>query len=151
MASHLRRFVTSPLPIFEFEFASESRAPPPLSAAAKCLAHCIRVCQFINIQFMCSNVVQLAPGDDLIMSNMYSLLNYIAATSKDIYEGSLSSYMSGDNSIYSSHDHPNNQLLESGLRGLSEDEKRLVGISTISVVTRLALEFKMEEVSLFRC
>ena len=43
MASHLRRFVTSPLPIFEFEFASERRAPPPLSAAAKCLALCIKV------------------------------------------------------------------------------------------------------------
>lgn len=43
MASHLRRFVTSPLPIFEFEFASETRAPPPLAAAAKCLAVCIKV------------------------------------------------------------------------------------------------------------
>lgn len=46
MATHLRRFVTSPLPIFEFEFASETRAPPPLAAAAKCLAMCIRVRQF---------------------------------------------------------------------------------------------------------
>lgn len=43
MSSHLRRFVTYPLPIFEYEFASETRAPPPLSAAAKCLAQCIRV------------------------------------------------------------------------------------------------------------
>lgn len=41
MVAHLRRFVT--LPIFEFEFASESRAPPPLAAAAKCLALCIKV------------------------------------------------------------------------------------------------------------
>lgn len=43
MAAHLRKFVTSPLPIFEFEFATETRAPPPLAAAAKCLAQCIKV------------------------------------------------------------------------------------------------------------
>ena len=76
------------------------------------------------------------------MSNMYSLLNYIAATSKDIYD------------VKSAHIHPsspyirnNTHSLESGLRGLSEDEKRTIGISTISVVTRLALEFKVEEAS----
>lgn len=40
----------------------------------------------------------------------------------------------------------NSYSLETGLRGLSEDEKRLIGISTISAVTRLALEFKIEEV-----
>lgn len=127
MASHLRRFVTSPLPIFEFEFASERRAPPPLSAAAKCLALCIK----------------LAPGDDLIMSNMYSLLNYIAATSKEIYDSS-SIHTLDFNNI---HNHGTIHSLETGLRGLSEDEKRLIGISTISVVTRLALEFRMEEVT----
>ena len=43
MAAHLRKFVTSPLPMFEFEFATETRAPPPLAAAAKCLAQCIKV------------------------------------------------------------------------------------------------------------
>ena len=76
------------------------------------------------------------------MSNMYSLLNYIAATSKDLYD------------VNSAHIHPfssyirnNAHSLESGLRGLSEDEKRSIGISTISVVTRLALEFKVEEAS----
>src|ERR1700761_584078 len=37
------------------------------------------------------NFRQLAPGDDLVMSNMYSLLNYIAATSKEIFESSSSS------------------------------------------------------------
>ncbi|KAG5638986.1 hypothetical protein H0H81_008207 [Sphagnurus paluster] len=129
MTAHLRRFVTSPLPIFEFEFASESRAPPPLAAAAKCLAHCIR----------------LVPGDDLIMSIMYSLLNYISATSRDIYDSSQSSILN-DDLIYESSDLATTQLVETGLRGLSEDEKRLVGISTISVVTRLALEFPTEEV-----
>ncbi|KAE9409758.1 hypothetical protein BT96DRAFT_962286 [Gymnopus androsaceus JB14] len=130
MAAHLRRFVTSPIPIFEFEFASESRAPPPLAAAAKCLALCIR----------------LAPGDDLIMSNMYSLLNYIAATSKEIYESSNNSQIMS-NPLYNGLDRHSVASVETGLRGLSDDEKRLVGISTISVVTRLALEFRMEEVT----
>lgn len=88
---------------------------------------------------------QLAPGDDLIMSNMYSLLNYIAATSKEIYENSNSSQLLSS-PLYHPHDHATIQSVETGLRGLSEEEKRLVGISTISVVTRLALEFRMEEV-----
>lgn len=83
------------------------------------------------------------------MSNMYSLLNYIAATSKEIYESSGSAQMLG-NPLYSSSDRATLQSVETGLRGLSEDEKRLVGISTISVVTRLALEFEMEEVRLVK-
>lgn len=43
MVVHLRRFITSPMPLFEYGFPSESRAPPPLAAAAKCLAICIKV------------------------------------------------------------------------------------------------------------
>src|ERR1700730_15081998 len=89
----------------------------------------------------------MAPGDDLIMSNMYSLLNYIAATSKDISENSTSSQIFSNPLYVAAPDRTTLQSEESGLRGLSEDEKRLVGISTISVVTRLALEFQMEEVS----
>ena len=85
--------------------------------------------------------MQLAPGDDLIMSYMYSLLNHIAATSKEIYDSA-----SLHTQPFSSHGRSGVHSLESGLRGLSEDEKRMVGISTISAVTRLALEFKMEEV-----
>ncbi|KAF7980170.1 hypothetical protein HWV62_39641 [Athelia sp. TMB] len=126
MATHLRRFVTSPLPIFESEFASESRAPPPLAAAAKCLAICI----------------ELAPGDDLIMSNMYSLLNYIASASKEMHDSS-----GGNNLVGAGGDGSISGSTDTRLRGLSEEEVRLVGISTISVVTRLALEFKTEEVT----
>ncbi|KAF8643783.1 hypothetical protein AX16_008802 [Volvariella volvacea WC 439] len=127
IAHHLRRFVTAPLPIFEFEFASESRAPPPLSAAAKCFAVCVK----------------LAPGEDLIMSSMYWLLNFISAASKETYDNN-SQVM--HNPLHST-DGEEPYVSESGLRGLSDDERRLVGISTISVVTRLALEFKMEEVT----
>lgn len=75
---------------------------------------------------------------------MYSLLNYIAAASKSLNDGASSTHlstaatdMSQDTAMYGP---------ESGLRGLSEDERSLVAISTISVVTRLALEFKSEEV-----
>lgn len=42
MAAQLRRFVTSPLSIFEFELASQQHAPS-LAAASKCLALCINV------------------------------------------------------------------------------------------------------------
>lgn len=76
---------------------------------------------------------------------MYSLLNYIAATSKEIYDSSSMHTLNFNNT----HNHGTIHSLESGLRGLSEDEKRLIGISTISVVTRLALEFRMEEVNFF--
>lgn len=47
MATHVRRFVTCPLPIFEFEFGG-TRTSPPLIAAAKCLALCIKVCTIIS-------------------------------------------------------------------------------------------------------
>ena len=128
MAQHLRKFVTSPLPIFELEFETSTRAVPPLSAAAKCLALAIN----------------LSPGDDLILSNVYSLLNYIAATSKEIYEATTASI----NPLQSEHEKTViHTAVEIGLGGMTEDEKRLAGISTISVVSRLALEFKMEEVS----
>ncbi|PCH37888.1 atypical/PIKK/PI4K protein kinase [Wolfiporia cocos MD-104 SS10] len=126
MAGHLRRWVTSPLSIFEFEFVSATRTPPPLVAAAKCLALCIN----------------LAPGDDQVMSYMYSLLNYIAATSKDLYEGASSA-----SSLNEIADMSALHSVETGLRELSDDERRTVGISSISIATRLALEFQSEEVT----
>ncbi|KAF8579311.1 atypical/PIKK/PI4K protein kinase [Ramaria rubella] len=130
MAHHLRRFITSPLPIFEIEYATASRGPPPLLAAAKCLAVCIK----------------RAPGDDLIISNMYSLLNYIAATSQDVTEG-LGSKSIGTSPYLHASEHSTIHSVETGLRGRTEEEKHLIGISTISVVTRLALEFQVEEVT----
>lgn len=134
MSAHLRRFVTSPLPMFEYEFASESRAPPPLAAASKCLALCIK----------------LAPGDDFIMSNMYSLLNYISATSKESHDSAWNSQVMNASSLQPG-DQSMIQSLKSGLQAFSEDQQRLIGISTISVVTCLASEFKIDEVSLFMC
>ena len=73
---------------------------------------------------------------------MYSLLNHIAATSKEMYDA-----VSIRNSIGDSADAATLYSIETGLRGLTEEDKRLVGMSTIAVVTRLALEFRNEEVS----
>ncbi|KAF8743615.1 hypothetical protein AX14_001677 [Amanita brunnescens Koide BX004] len=128
MAHHIRQFVTSPLPIFGFEFATETRAPPPLVAAAKCLALCIK----------------LAPGNDMMMSYMYSLLNYVAATSKEPHEPPSAALAT---SFDSSSAYLVVQAFERGLNGLSDDQRRMVGINVISVVTKLALEFETEEVT----
>jgi phosphatidylinositol 4-kinase A len=77
---------------------------------------------------------------------MYSLLNYIAATSKELHDNSSMTQLG--HSLTGSDDSTMDSVTV-GLRGLSDEDKRLVGISTISVVTRLALEFEMDEVFTF--
>ncbi|KAG8764613.1 phosphatidylinositol-4- kinase [Ceratobasidium sp. 428] len=119
MAHHLRKFITAPLSLFEFHFVNDPSAPTVLAAAANCLA--------------------LAPGDDFTLSFIYSLLNYISATNQGSDLG-FSPYM---------HNTDSSTMIstESGLRNKTESEKRFIGISTISVVTRLALVFKREDVT----
>lgn len=87
------------------------------------------------------------------MSNMYSLLNYIAATSKEMYD-TLNNSVTND--LFSSSKpehamiHSDRATLHSivtGSHSNTEEEKRLITISTISVVSRLALEFKRDDVS----
>jgi len=87
----------------------------------------------------------LAPGDNLTMSNMYSLLNYIASSNKELYEPH-SGPQTLSSGILSGSDHMTLHSVESGLRNYSDDERRLISISTIGVVARLALEFKQEAV-----
>ncbi len=87
-------------------------------------------------------VFKLSPGDDFIMSNMYSLLNYITATSKDggTTTGQplfASTQLAEQTTLHS---------VKTGLQAFTDDEKRLIGISTIAVVTSLTLEFRIEEV-----
>ncbi|KAG6336316.1 hypothetical protein ID866_2765 [Astraeus odoratus] len=93
--------------------------------------------------------IKLAPGDDSIMSNMYSLLNFIAATSKEISESSSQQLL--NNPLYGSSFPSTDQLTywgeEMGLRGRTDEEKHLIGTTTISIATRLALEFDEEEVT----
>lgn len=82
-----------------------------------------------------------------MISNMYSLLNYIAAASKEIVDSSTSTHLAGISQYMTAADHGTLHSMEAGLRGMTDEEKRLVGISTIAVVTRLALEFQVEEVT----
>lgn len=98
----------------------------------------------------------MAPGDDLVMSNMYSLLNYIAATSKDHTTTGMHSHNGTDATSPSlggsghspyNYDHATLTSVETGLRVFNEDQRRLIGISTISVVTQLALELEVELVT----
>ncbi|KAG8734179.1 phosphatidylinositol-4- kinase, partial [Ceratobasidium sp. 423] len=125
MAHHLRKFITAPLPLLEFHFASDPTAPTVLAAAASCLAVCVEV----------------APDEDFLLSFVYSLLNYITATNQDMDVGT-SPYI---------HNHSNDSTtavsIESGLRNKTDVEKRRIGMSTISVITRLALVFKREDVT----
>ena len=76
---------------------------------------------------------------------MYSLLNYIAATSQELQSTAGLSPFGSTSSLVQNGDESMTYSAKSGLQGLSEDQKRLIGISTISVVTRLALEFKSDE------
>ncbi|KAG1766290.1 hypothetical protein EDD22DRAFT_774171 [Suillus occidentalis] len=76
---------------------------------------------------------------------MYYLLNYIAATPKEINESSSSNQLLSNSLSTSSINFPSDNITfqsdEAGLHGHSNKEKRLIGIMTISVVTRLAVEF----------
>jgi phosphatidylinositol 4-kinase A len=77
------------------------------------------------------------------MSNIYSLLNYIAATCLE-----TSATLTGRSSVVPTYpdEHDSINSLASGLQDWNDDQRRLVAISTISVVTQLALEFKVDEV-----
>lgn len=144
MAHHLRKFITAPLPLLEFHFASDPTAPTVLAAAANCLAVCIEVSKELNLLTKINDPLyfQVAPGEDFLLSFIYSLLNYITATNQDMDVG---------NSPYI-HNHSNDSStvvsIESGLRNKTDLEKRRIGMSTISVITRLALVFKREDVSM---
>ena len=149
MATHIRRFVTSPQPIFESEFPFGTQTPPPLIAAAKCLVLCIKVSRSgINIRVVASLihcVLQLAPGDDAMLSHTYSILNYIAATSRFSGVDDMDEIIEGTGG---QTDYATLHSIESALRGLTEEEKRLIAVSAISVVSRLAVEFENDEVCL---
>ena len=87
---------------------------------------------------------------------MYSLLNYISATasatmpSKDandpLFAAAASLLGAEDSSSNQSYYASTVHSVKTGLQALSEDQRRLIGISIISVVTRLAIEFDEEEV-----
>lgn len=80
--------------------------------------------------------MKLSPGDDLIMSTMYSLLNFIAVTSKE--QGTAPR---GEKAKEEARDD-----MHIAFGTFDDNEKRILGISTICVVTHLALEVRKEEV-----
>lgn len=140
MSQQLRRFVTSPLAMFEPEPKGGATISPVLASAAKCLATCVKV----------------APGDDLVVSTMYSLLNYLG---KDAATGGLSaggaagsgvSVRSGASRALTGRDHATG-VTHSNSSGhfatRSEEQKRLINTSTISMVSRLALEVRSPDVT----
>ena len=88
-------------------------------------------------------VFQLAPDDDPMLSLTYSLLNYIAATSKSSAVDGMNNLIQGTGG---QTDYATLHSVESTLRGLTEEEKRSIAVSTISVVSRLAVEFERDEV-----
>jgi phosphatidylinositol 4-kinase len=80
-----------------------------------------------------------------MLSHTYALLNYIAATSRFSEADDMSDFIQGTDG---QTDYATLHSVESALRGLTEEEKRLIAVSTISVVSRLAVEFKEDEVRL---
>jgi len=88
-------------------------------------------------------VFQLAPGDDAMLSHTYSLLNYISATSRFSGLDDIAEIVEGTGG---QTDYATLHSVESALRGLTEEEKRLIAVSTISVASRLAVEFENDEV-----
>ena len=91
------------------------------------------------------SVSQLAPGDDAILSHTYSLLNYIAATSRVPGVDGMSNFVQGTEGQTG---YATLHSVQSALGGVMEEEKRLIAVNTISVVSRLAVELKNDEVCL---
>ena len=87
------------------------------------------------------------------MSNMYSLLNYVAATGKEIHDAphnipSFGHFASLNGEYPLTHsDRATVHSVDTVPHSHTEEERRLITTTTISVVSRLALEFKRDEVS----
>lgn len=146
MTTQLRRFVTSPLPMFEVAAPTDSKFPtvsPILASAAKCLATCVTI----------------APGDDLLVSTMYTLLNYLgkdASTGGFAAGGAAGGAMSvrsgaggttkggvmGRDYLGVGH-----SATQGSFASRNDEQKRLINMSTIGMVSRLALEVGKPEVT----
>ena len=83
-----------------------------------------------------------------MLSHTYSLLNYIAATSRFSGVDDMDEVIRGADG---QTDYATLHSVQSALRGLTEEEKRLIAVSTISVVSQLAVQFENDEVCLISC
>ncbi|SPO31551.1 related to phosphatidylinositol-4-kinase [Ustilago trichophora] len=137
MTRVLRHFVTSPIPIFLPNARGVSS--PVLLAAARCLASCVTI----------------APGDDLVVSTMYNLLNYLGRDTPGGLgvggvAGSGVSVRSGASRAITARDQVNGIPLsgsQANISARSEDQRRLINLSTITVISRLALEVGKPDVT----
>lgn len=74
---------------------------------------------------------------------MYSLLNFLATANTDFVDGNQP-----NDAVYKETEGSTIRSLELGKRGYTEEEKQLISLSCVSVVTHLALEFQIEEVGI---
>ncbi|KAK0552405.1 phosphatidylinositol-4- kinase [Tilletia horrida] len=146
MTTQLRRFVTSPSSIFELDAAAGLTNSPILEATARCLAECVKS----------------VPGDDLVISTMYSLLNYLGREATGAggagagATGSAGGVAGSGTSVRSGHSRAFTAQLGAQTGGTTtaqqpytsrtEDQKRLIVPSTISAVSLLALEYGKQDV-----
>lgn len=136
LTTQLRRFVATPQPMFVSDGTTVS---PVLDAAAKCLANCVTT----------------APGDDLAVSTMYALLNHlgkdggnagsfgvggVAASGLSVRSGMSRAVTGRDFSIGRS-------ASQAVFAQRDDQEKRIIHLSIVTIVSRLALEINRPEVT----
>ena len=65
LTQHVKRFATSPLPVFEAEMAGTGTdVPEVMSATARCLAICVKACQFAHrVSGIVADIVSLTSSD----------------------------------------------------------------------------------------
>ncbi|KAK0559830.1 phosphatidylinositol-4- kinase [Tilletia horrida] len=139
MTTQLRRFVTSPLSIFELDAAAGLTNSPILEATARCLSECVKS----------------VPGDDLVISTMYSLLNYLGREATGAggagagATGSAGGVAGSGTSVRSARrgaQTGGTTTAQQPYTSRTEDQKRLIMPSTISAVSLLALEYGKQDV-----
>jgi phosphatidylinositol 4-kinase len=142
MTTQLRRFVTSPLAMFELDESTHgdgasSSISPVLASAAKAIAICVTASR----------------NDDLVVSTMYTLLNYLG---KDSSAGGLApgamassgmSIRSGVSRAVTGRDFSTGGGAMTISPARTDSQKRLISASTITIVSRLALEVAKPEVT----
>lgn len=119
LTAQIRRFVTTPLTMFDPLPGKEDVISPILVSAAKALRSCVT-----------------AHGDkDLVVSTVYTLLNYL---------GRDTSFTSGGISTRSGY--TRTSMHQSVLASRTEEQKAAITANTLAVVSRLALEVGTPEV-----
>nr|XP_018260847.1 phosphatidylinositol 4-kinase [Kwoniella dejecticola CBS 10117]OBR83005.1 phosphatidylinositol 4-kinase [Kwoniella dejecticola CBS 10117] len=129
MTHHIRRLLLSPIPAFEGEMGgSGSSVPPAVMAASKCLAICI----------------EMSANDDLTSSTLYSLLNTLSHSATapgavSIRSTPVHHHFKGES------DSSTVKTSGTGVRA-TEEQRRLVAVTAVEVVSRLALEIGKEDI-----